>query len=353
MDTLISPHRRTLLQALACSAFLTACGRSRLLAGSGLVEFNGLTMGSTYRVHIVDDGIPSSVLQAARVGVESALNAVDFAMSTHRPQSELSQFNRHALDSAYPLSADMADILALSARFSELTNGAFDVTVGPVVDAWGFGGCRHRRIVGDEERRLLERTIGWRKLVVDSDARTATKADPSLRADLSGIAKGYGVDKAAQVLDMLGVRHYLIDTGGEVRTKGTNAEGKTWQVAIEQPEPGARRPRFVVPLSGMAIATSGDYRIFFEQDGRRFCHEINPATGLPIDNHLASVSVIAATGAEADALGKLIVLGLDRGYALATSQNIAAHFITRNADGSLRDVMTPAFQALGGAPYMA
>jgi FAD:protein FMN transferase len=172
-----------------------------------------------------------------------------------------------------------------------------------------------------------------------------------VRADLSGIAKGYGVDKAAQALDALGIEHYLVDAGGEVRTRGRNAQGLPWQVAIEQPVAGPRRPRYVVPLSGAAIATSGDYRICFERDGRRYSHEIDPATGHPIDGRLASVSVVANTGALADALGKLIVLGAQRGYERAVSLGLAAHFIVREPDGSLRDAMTPAFVRLGGHAF--
>jgi thiamine biosynthesis lipoprotein len=195
--------------------------------------------------------------------------------------------------------------------------------------------------------------VGWRQLQVDAGAGTVRKAHARVRADFSGIAKGYGVDRAAQALEALGIEHYLIDAGGEVRTRGRNAHGAPWQVAIEQPVPGPRIPRYVVPLSGQAIATSGDYRIFFERDGQRYSHEIDPATGRPIDGRLASVSVVASTGAWADALGKLIVLGPERGYACALERGIAAHFIVREADGRLHDVATPAFAALGGRAYRA
>jgi thiamine biosynthesis lipoprotein len=348
MDALISLRRRGFIGALGAASLLAACGQSRAPGALAMVEFGGFTMGSVYTVKIVGRWVSQALQSAARDAVAAALDAVDTAMSTHRPQSELSRFNAHPGGSPFALSPDMASVFTLARQVSVSTAGAFDVTVGPVVDAWGFGPGRRERVVGDCELAALERRVGWKRLRLDERAGTIWKADPRVRADLSGIAKGYGVDKAAQGLDALGIEHYLIEAGGEVRTRGQNAQGRPWQVAIEQPQPGPRRPRYLVPLSGLAMATSGDYRIFFERDGRRYSHEIDPATARPIDNRLTSVSVVAASGALADALGKLIVLGPEKAYARALSLGVAAHFIVREPDGTLRDVTTPAFAALGG-----
>lgn len=352
MDTLISPRRRALVQGLGVASLLTACGGSYALRASS-VEFSGLTMGSVYRVKLAGRKLSNPLHAAASDAVAAAFAAVDLAMSTYRPRSELSRFNAHIATTPFALSADTLSVFDLSQQVSAATGGAFDVTVGPVVDAWGFGPGRQARVVGDAEAGALERRIGWQMLRLDRKAGTIAKARAQVRADLSGIAKGYGVDKAAQALDALGIEHYLIDAGGEVRTRGRNPEGKPWQVAIEQPAAGPRRPRYVVPLSGLAMATSGDYRIFFEHEGRRYSHEIDPATGRPIDNRLTSVSVVASTGALADALGKLIVLGPEKAYARAAAQGVAAHFIMREPDGRLVDLMTPAFTALGGMPFRA
>lgn len=349
MDMLLSPGRRAFVQSLGAASLLAACGAPR----TSTVEFGGLTMGSAYRVMLAGSGLSHALQAAASDAVAAAFASVDLAMSTHRPRSELSRFNAHAGTGPFALSADTFSVFELSQRVSAATGGAFDVTVGPVVDAWGFGPGRQQRIVGAAETGALERRVGWQLLSLDSKAGTIAKTRAQVRADLSGIAKGYGVDKAAQALDALGIEHYLIDMGGEVRTRGRNPEGKPWQVAIEQPVAGPRRPRYVVPLSGLAMATSGDYRIFFERDGRRYSHEIDPATGRPIDNRLTSVSVVASTGALADAMGKLIVLGPQKGYACALAQGIAAHFIMREGDGRLIDLMTPAFAALGGTPFRA
>lgn len=351
VDTVISLRRRTLLQALGAASLLSACGRLPRSAAPPMVEFGGLAMGSAFAVKLAGPMISPALQTAAFQAVTRALGAVESAMSTYRPQSELSRFNAQTTTQPFPLSADTFSTFALAQRMSAATDGAFDITVGPIVDAWGFGPGRRERIVGAAETGALRRQVGWQHLRLDPAAGTVAKEQPEIRADLSGIAKGYAVDKAAQALDALGIEHYLIDAGGEVRTRGRNAAGRPWQVAIEQPMAGPRRPRYVVPLSGSAIATSGDYRICFERDGHRYCHEIDPSTGRPMDNRLASVSVVAATGAEADALGKLIVLGPEQAYAVAVARNLAAHFIVREADGSLRDSMTPAFAALGGAPY--
>jgi thiamine biosynthesis lipoprotein len=186
-------------------------------------------------------------------------------------------------------------------------------------------------------------------LAVDPEARTIAKARPDLRADFSGIAKGFGVDQAARALETLGIADYMIEAGGEVRTRGHNAEGRPWQIAIERPDALPPRPHLVVPLSGQSMATSGDYRIYFERAGQRHCHEIDPRTGAPIRHGLASVSVVAPDCGFADAMATaLIVLGPDAGFALAVTQNMAAHFVVRAPDGAFIDRSTPAFAALGG-----
>ncbi len=348
MDTLLSPGRRSVLQGLAAATLLAACGGTRDAASPTSV-FRGETMGSFYTLKIAGER-SRAALEAARTAVHDALDAVDAAMSTHRPDSELSRFNRA---NAVPvvLSPALWDVFGLAQDVSARTRGAFDVTVAPLVDAWGFGPSRRERIVPDAEVRALEEHVGWQKLVLDSRTRTICKAHPELCADLSGIAKGYGVDRAAAALDRLGIGNYMIEAGGEVRVRGRNATGLPWQIAIEEPDAVPQRPRFVVPLRDAAMATSGDYRIYFERDGERYCHEIDPATGRPIRSGIASVSVVSEQCAVADALGKLIVLGIDDAYALAVAQQLAACFIVREPNGRLRDVVTPAFAALGGHRY--
>jgi len=346
MDVLISPRRRSFVAGLASVSLLAACGERRSVATAPVHEFRGPAMGSAYTLKIAGhvQAAPESALEA----VHQALAAVESLMSTHRADSELSRFNRAAAGVPFALSADTFDVLALSLKVARETSGAFDVTVAPLVDAWGFGPSRAPRVVMEPERRALLSRVGQDKIRLDASARAAVKSDASAAADLSAIAKGYGVDRAAQALDALGVANYMVEAGGEVRTRGRNGRGEPWQIAIEAPDAVPQKPWFVVPLSEHSLATSGDYRIYFEQDGRRYCHEIDPASGRPIDNGVASVSVVAEDCARADALATaLMVMGEARGAAFAAERGIAAYFILR--DGArLRAHATPAFAALGG-----
>jgi thiamine biosynthesis lipoprotein len=274
--------------------------------------------------------------------------AIDSAMSTHRATSELSRFNRHVTPAPFALSEATYAVFALDRDVSAATEGAFDITVGPLVDAWGCGPDRTYRVVGGAEIGELEHRVGWTRIALDSGLRAAAKARPDVGADLSGIAKGHGVDRAALALDALGIGDYMIEAGGEVRTRGYNADGVPWRITIEDPDAVPRRPRHVVPLSGLAMATSGDYRIYFERAGHRYCHEIDPASGAPISNGLASVSVVAAECAFADAMATApMVMGAQRGLAFASANGLAAQFIVRKAGGGFADFMSPAFATQG------
>ncbi len=279
MDTILSPRRRTVLQALGAATLLAACGE-RTPGGLALrpqFEFTGPTMGTSFTVKIAGGPIPAAAGAAALDAVDEALAAVVRAMSTYDTDSELSRFNRHAATTPFALSPGTMAVLALAREVSAASNGAFDITVAPVVDAWGFGPDKTPRVLTGAEIGVLEPRVGWRMLALDTRAGTAAKARPDVRADLSGIAKGFAVDQAARALDALGVNDYMIEAGGEVRTRGHNAEDRPWQIAIERPDATPQRPHVIVPLAGLSMATSGDYRIFFERDGRRYCHEIDPA----------------------------------------------------------------------------
>jgi thiamine biosynthesis lipoprotein len=347
MDALISPRRRSVVTALGAASLLAACGGSRT-AGAA-VEFTGPTMGSTYTLKLA--GRPDAGLaERAHGAVREALASVEAGMSAYLADSELSRFNRHASPAPFGLSADMFAVLALAQQVARESAGAFDATVAPAVDAWGFGPGRAHRVVDGAERQRLSQRIGHERLALDPATRSAAKAHPGLAVDLSGIAKGYGVDRAAAALDALGIARYMVEAGGEVRTRGTNAQGEAWRIGIERPDAVPPRPHFVVPLEGRALATSGDYRIYFERDGRRFCHEIDPASGAPVDHALASASVVAPTCAYADAMATaLMVMGPVRGPAFAAERGLAAYFIVREG-GALRASATPAFQRLGGRP---
>ncbi len=351
MDALLSPRRRTLLQALGAAAFVAGCGERTvaLAAARPLFAFSGASMGTTYNVRIAGATLSPEREVLVRQAVERSLDGVVARMSTYDAASELSRFNAHASTAPFALSSDTLDVLEVAGRVSAETGGAFDVTVAPWVNAWGFGPSKEQRVPAADALKAMKRGVGYRQIAVQRDRGTATKAQPIVAADLSGVAKGYAVDAASRALEKLDIADYMVEAGGEVRTRGRNASNQPWQIAIERPDAMPQRAHFIVPLSGQSMATSGDYRIYFERDGRRYSHEIDPATGAPATHRLASVSVIADDCGYADAMATaLFVLGPDRGYALADARQLAAYFVVRNPNGTLVERATPAFAALGG-----
>ena len=347
MDAILSPRRRRLMLGMGALA-LGGCGRAPASSqAAGYTQFAGATMGSTYSVRLKSAGPDEEALRAV---VQAALDDVDQRMSMFRTDSELSVFNRAAGGSAVPLSEPLFAVLAAADRVSRWSEGAFDVTVAPLVERWGFG-TRNVRTVPAAAVLATERSrVDWRSLSFDDARRTVTKRQSGMQADLGGIAKGYGVDRAAAALDARGVTDYMLEVGGEVRTRGVNATGAAWRIGIEEPDASPQRARWIVPVSGRAMATSGDYRNYFVEDGKRFSHEIDPLSGAPIRHSLCSVTVVADTCMQADALATaLIVLGANRGRALAEASGIAAQFIERRPEGGFRDSMTAAFAEVKAA----
>jgi thiamine biosynthesis lipoprotein len=350
MATSLSPKRRAVLKVLG-AATLAAAGCTRTEERAAGFRFGGPTMGTTYTATVAAKALSPAGRAAAREAVRLALDAVELRMSTYRPESELSRLNRHAADTPFALSPDAIAVFAVAQDVARRTGGAFDVTVGPVVDAWGFGPSKLHRVPPAEELAALGRRVGSHLLALDPRADTIRKLRPEVSADLSGVAKGFAVDQAARALEALGFGDYLVEAGGEVRTHGLNPFGEPWRIGIERPDAVPPVVDYVVPLSGLAMATSGDYRIYFVEAGRRYSHEIDPSNGAPIAHALASVSVVAPDCGFADAMSTaLIVLGAERGYALAAQQGVAAHFILRSPDGGFAARSTPAFAALGGRP---
>ena len=351
MDTLLSPCRRRLLLATAGglgALALGGCGRPATSAAA--LQFDGRTMGTAYRVKLAGTALSPARLESLRADVQSALDGVDLAMSLYRPASELMRLNRQPAAAPLALSPGLFEVLATAQQVSELSQGAFDVSVAPLVNAWGFGPEKHRTVPPEAQRQAQQAEVGWHGLRLDAAQHTAVKSHGGLQADLGGIAKGHGVDLAARALDDAGIGHYMVEVGGEVRTRGRNAQGRAWQIGIEQPDAVPQRARRVLPLSGLAMATSGDYRLFFEQAGTRYSHASDPHTAAPIRHGLASVTVVADSCMRADALATaLIVLGPGRGLALAQQLGLPALFIVREHGGTLRDIETPAFAALAAA----
>jgi len=317
----------------------SACSRH----AEQLLELHGSTMGTTYSVKIpsLPDGVTPRTL--ARL-IEQDLVRVNHLMSTYQPDSELSRFNAHQSTDWLDVSSELMQVVAQAQTVSEMSGGAFDVTIGPVVNLWGFGPeVTEARIPDTRSIDNARSRIGHRMLEYRASPAALRKARPDLYVDLSAIAKGYGVDRVAATLDGNGIDAYLVEIGGEVRARGTKQQGKPWHVAIERPDPLSRSVYRVVRLNDAAMATSGDYRNFFEVGGRFYSHTIDPKSGRPVEHHLASVTVLGDTCTAADALAtSLLVLGPERGYALAESHEIAAFFVIRTVEGYDHKA-TPAF----------
>ncbi len=308
-------------------------------------EISGPVFGTEYHINVVlqED---QDRLENLASGIEDVLEEVDASMSTWRDDSELSRFNSQDDQSEWiDISRPLHEVLVTARQVSELTEGAFDVTVGPVVNLWGFGpDARPEEVPGDDELASRLETIGHDKLELREEP-PGVRASPNQYVDLSAIAKGYGVDAVARFLDSEGVSAFLVEIGGEVRVSGRKPDGTAWRLAIEEPVSEQRQINRVVALESQAMATSGDYRNYYESEGRRFSHTIDPKDGKPIRHNLASVTVIADDCMTADALATAFnVMGFERAKELATRENIAAYFIVRGENGFETDY-TPAFSS--------
>ncbi|MBT4520619.1 MAG: FAD:protein FMN transferase [Halieaceae bacterium] len=307
-------------------------------------RLSGHTMGTTWHVSYIPGHDPKSPVDLQRK-IEQALDRVNRSMSTYRDDSEISRLNAAAQHQWIAVSPAFARVLEAALAIGDATGGAYDVTVGPLVSRWGFGPAIGAQDVppGAEIDLLLER-VGQRKLRLDRDALKVLKtADLSL--DFSSIAKGYGVDRVAGELSGQSIHNYLIEIGGEVRVSGVSGRGDPWRIAIEQPDSDSRDPALAISLTDRAVATSGDYRNFFEAGGVRYSHSIDPRTGYPVKHDLVSVTVVHERAMEADAWATaLIVLGTERAMALASAKGLAAYFIRRK-NGEYVSASSPAFAA--------
>ncbi|SMY14825.1 FAD:protein FMN transferase [Photobacterium aquimaris] len=298
------------------------------------ITINGSTMGTYYSIKIINQqGLPPA--KEIQQEIDRRLELVNDQMSTYRPQSELSLFNKAPANKPFPVSAATAKVIAEALRISKVSNGAYDVTVGPVVNLWSFGPeARPESIPTDKDIKKRLSEVGYQHLQVLAGNKLV-KDEAKLYVDLSSIAKGYGVDVVADYLkDDLHVKNFMVDVGGELRLQGKNKANILWRIAVEKPVENERAVQEILQAGNMAIATSGDYRNYFDENGVRYSHLINPKTGRPIDNHVVSVTVIAPSCMTADAYATTFsVMGEDESIALANQQNIPVMLIVKTKDG--------------------
>lgn len=317
------------LMVLFSAFLLSACGDPQA------VKFEGQTMGTYYNVKYVPTTNSPSPIQLQKE-IDRLLEEVNDQMSTYRPNSELSLFNSSKeINTPFAVSPATAKVVAEAIRINQLTNGALDITVGPLVNLWGFG-PELKKIQAPSEQALSERHswTGIEKLKVENN--TLSKSIPELYVDLSSIAKGYGVDVVAEYLESQNIHNYMVDIGGELRTKGQNDKHIGWRIAIERPVYGQmdQTAQEIIKPGNLAIATSGDYRNYFEQDGVRYSHTIDPTTGKPINHNLVSITVLADNCMTADGFSTgLNVLGPEKGLALAEQLNMPVFMIIKTEQG--------------------
>lgn len=321
-----------LIVVLLCCLLLSACDLIALESQS--VTLRGVTMGTSYTIKLVDmpeDQDPQSLYNQ----IYADLEAVNLEFSNWEPKSTVVNFNQMDAGGAISVSAHFETVLEQSYELNALSEGAFDVTLGPLIDLWGFGPTKRINTPSDVELAEVVSAVGMQSVLeFDRKVKTLKKLNAKTELNFSAIAKGYAADVIAKSLDKAGVENYMVEIGGDLIVRGINQVGAPWRVAIEKPVEGERAVELVLSLKDEALASSGDYRNFYEADGKRLSHIIDPVTSRPVVHDLASVSVIANDAARADGLATtLLVLGAERGLEIANQNNIPAYFIQRTKDG--------------------
>jgi thiamine biosynthesis lipoprotein len=322
------------MRSLSAIAALALCGCAAVPRETLL---QGVTMGSDWTVKIAGR-LPAS-RDALHAGVQARFDAVDQALSTYRRDSALSRFNADDGGEWVDIDPELAAVMSFGLGLAGASGGAYDLTVGPLVNLWGFGPDPAREKAPDAAAIEAARArVGYRRVEVDVAGHRARKA-PGVRIDLSSLGKGRGVDRVAEYLDSVGVRDYLVDLSGKLRAHGRNAARRSWRVAVEQPDPddpsgAARTVPAVLELQDSSIATAGDYRRFFESGGRHYSHIIDPRTGYPVSHATVSATALATTCMQADALATVfMVMQPAAALRLADEQHTPVLLIRREAGG--------------------
>jgi len=297
------------------------------------VHLSGQTMGTSYNIVAVGTGLNRNELAKT---VEQRLLAVNAKLSNWDTDSDASRFSASDQTAPMAISAEFATVMAAAGEVHELSGHRFDVTLGPLIDLWGFGPRQPGdQVPSNASIADAQELVGQARLLrLDQAGLTISKRRAGVGVNLSAIAKGYGVDEVATTLRQAGVEDYLVEIGGDLVARGHNAEGQSWRIGIEQPDPGAGGVQLVVPITDRGLATSGDYRNYFEQAGVRYSHILDPTTGRPVVHRTTSVTVVAPNAMLADAWATaMLVLGQEAGLNLANQLDLAVFFIAKDASG--------------------
>ncbi|MCO7515045.1 FAD:protein FMN transferase [Pseudomonas guariconensis] len=325
--------RTTLLFILM---LLAACNPAPTLERLG-----GPTMGSSYSIQYVrEPGGPSPA--QVQDAVEAILRDIDGHFSTYRGDSTVSRFNQLPANQCQAVGADMLALVAFGQQLAEQSQGAFDLTVEPLLDLWGFGPQARREQVPDPQARALVRQrVGYRHLRIEGDALCK---DAPVELDFNSIAAGHAVDLIAGRLRAMGIIDFLAEATGELKAEGRKPDGSPWRIALELPREDRQIARQVIAVDGLAVSTSGDYRHYFEENGRRYSHAFDARLGRPVEHDLAAVTVLDASALRADGYSTLLlILGPQQGWDFAIAHGIAAMLVTRTQDGFVSRA-TPGFE---------
>lgn len=313
-----------------------------------VLRLSGQAFGTTFNVVALD---PSGKVTDAQAmaAVQDALTTVDAGLSNWRADSEIARFNADTSGAVRPLSSDLAEVMQAAEQVHQASLGRFDTTVGPLIELWGFGaqGTQQRPT---DAAIAAERARSGHSTTLQASGAGLRKVNTDAQVYLAGIGKGFGADKVSRALEALGISDYMVEIGGDLYASGTNPEGQPWQIGIEAPNAFDRGVFDVVDLSGLGLATSGDYRNYFEADGTRFSHLIDPTTGYPVTHQTASATVLAENAMLADAWSTaMLILGREQGMEVAKANDIAVQFIERvptSGQGDYRTTLSPRFEAL-------
>ena len=323
-------------------ALLVSCGPA--WNHRPVVELGGATMGATWSVTLVSAGITEPERGSLQRVIQATVSGMERLLSTWDPTSELSRFNASTSLGPFPVSPETFEAFRWGARLSAETGGAMDPTVGPLIDAWGFGADRTVVLPDDATVERLRADVGMALVELDPAGAWVRKRRPGVRCSFSAFVPGWAADRIAAQLQARGYSDFLIDVGGELVARGRNADGQAWQVAIERPQADGRAVGRVVPLENVALATSGDYRNFRDTPGGRLTHILDPRTGRPVQHALASATVLAPEAVRADALSTaLMVMGPEDAMAFARARGLGVLLVVRTADGQLEERVSPGF----------
>ncbi|WP_231380654.1 FAD:protein FMN transferase [Pseudomonas mandelii] len=319
---------------------LSGCGN-----GDSLERFDGPTMGSRYSIQYVRHASTPGP-KAVQAEVENILAEVDRQFSTYRSDSDIERFNNLPANHCQKMPAPILELIRVGEQLSSQSDGSYDLTVEPLLNLWGFGPqAREEKVPSAEALAEVQQRVGHRHLRIDGDQLCK---DAAVEVDFNSIAAGYAVDTIAARLEALGIHDYLAEATGELKAVGKKLDGSPWRIALEEPRDDQQVAERVIAVDGYGVSTSGDYRNYFEQGGRRYSHTFDARTGTPVLHTLASVTVIHPSALMADGLSTLLlILGPERGWDYAQTHDIAAFFVIR-ADTGFVTRTNQAFERLAG-----